>query len=120
MRISDWSSDVCSSDLVEVYFRIAFVRGNDKIVLVGQGKQRFPFGERHDVAGGVARRAYEYQLGFGPDVRRHTAPVVAEAQVGPRIDVIRRGAAKQGRAFIDLIERVGAEDRKSTRLNSRH
>src|SRR3546814_16155888 len=30
MRISDWSSDVCSSDLTELYQRCARVRGNGK------------------------------------------------------------------------------------------
>src|SRR3546814_5725456 len=99
MRISDWSSDVCSSDLVTA---------------IAAGDQRFPFARRRDAGGGDA----EIGVGVvGVDVERALALVdVIFAPLLPRRDEQRRRFGIVGGDQIDLARL----DRKSTRLNSSH
>src|SRR3546814_18663916 len=56
MRISDWSSDVCSSDLVAGFD----VGGNLRVDLVGA--QERPVHDRHHAGGGAVHRAAGVQL----------------------------------------------------------
>src|SRR3546814_10338482 len=49
MRISDWSSDVCSSDL----FRMAFVADQDALTTVTAVARHFDMDLGHQWAGGV-------------------------------------------------------------------
>src|SRR3546814_9547085 len=94
MRISDWSSDVCSSDLVETAQQLAVEGEAVGIVGVGRGEEvpERRLDGRHLVAQG----------GIG---------VLAVADEVDRAD---RG----DRPLVDLEGEV--EDRKSTRLNSSH
>src|SRR3546814_3218203 len=108
MRISDWSSDVCSSDL-----RIAFFRNDRDLAL------RLVILDEFNAAADlldnavVLRNARFEQLGN----TRQTAGDVAR---------LRRFAAdaRQNVArlhFLAILDRQHrAEDRKSTRLNSSH
>src|SRR3546814_10616549 len=72
MRISDWSSDVCSSDLVAVPGDVPIVehmaqsrhRPIQESLFVGRQHRRFYFRERLPV--GTPRK----QLGIPPDVSR--------------------------------------------------
>src|SRR3546814_10116254 len=102
MRISDWSSDVCSSDLVGAFY---MATTNDE----RRGRLlNFidPFKEYHDAGWQPAHGLYALSTGgwFGQGI----------------------GASQQKwgdlpEAHTDFIFAVlGEEDRKSTRLNSRH
>src|SRR3546814_9514840 len=111
MRISDWSSDVCSSDLTAVGARIGNVRRlgqrlragpTDKGIAIGAAQLLDAIGRR-DGDANVARRVIIVplltNLYFLASARR-VADVLAEL-----------GAPG---VLIDLL------DRKSTRLNSSH
>src|SRR3546814_4435405 len=96
LRISDWSSDVCSSDLTDIDDPIARLRC-DKLQQVASP----PFLAGHERDCGViavertalAKRGYEISVGVGHD---------------PSLTA----------AIASALERRG--DRKSTRLNSIH
>src|SRR3546814_4715526 len=101
MRISDWSSDVCSSDLPELGPKGAY-----GIPLIGQ-------------------RAVAVDTKFVP----LGAPLYLSTQLPASSTPLRRlvfaqdtGAAIKGAARIDYYwgfgDEAGAQDRKSTRLNS--
>src|SRR3546814_4403327 len=133
MRISDWSSDVCSSDLVKVADALPHPpggRGNDgrgvdfrhaSVVLLALLRLGL-LGE----ALGIARRAEDVAHA------RHVGALDADL-LHHLVDQRRLGAIAQG-AFDHLVGRramaaaaVAAEavdvkdlDRKSTRLNSSH
>src|SRR3546814_8429993 len=117
MRISDWSSDVCSSDLILPALRLV------RTLAIGIGGQRLiddPGGQLE--AGTVLRfregQAVHADLDFD-DVRDAVLPAILEFRllhaargVGD-VGVLRPHAlAKQ------LHAPAGAGDRKSTRLNS--
>src|SRR3546814_9174794 len=99
MRISDWSSDVCSSDLDD----LAVDRDEGKILIAGAIGVRFGIeevvGELDVVAGLQVQRRLD---------RRAEGRVVAVARTVGRGLV--QGAARQAEKT----------DRKSTRLNSSH
>src|SRR3546814_9716166 len=100
MRISDWSSDVCSSDLV----CIAHALGGDLGALADHQTGTGPLSvvDAHQVVGQVARLA-----------RAHPGQWGHEDTVGGahRTEVERLEQARHG---------IHAGDRKSTRLNSNH
>src|SRR3546814_3211352 len=56
MRISDWSSDVCSSDLVEI-------RQRERYASAAVGADRDNAGEQRDGFGGALRRSEERRVG---------------------------------------------------------
>src|SRR3546814_3968379 len=105
MRISDWSSDVCSSDLV---FQIGLLGGDLSLELDGEGA----------VVRVVIRRAEE-----GVEDR-----VAVEARQAPPDDAAVEVDERRHRAVADEAERErrrggprgSGADRKSTRLNSSH
>src|SRR3546814_3702416 len=122
MRISDWSSDVCSSDLVE---RARFADAFEQLEVV--------------VAVRVEKAVVEIEAVFGGQFlgREHLAFTEAQwaddlAGEHPVLDLVRRtfdvGDAKIARGRFDLVDRrrrddrdaVALCDRKSTRLNSSH
>src|SRR3546814_5626464 len=100
MRISDWSSDVCSSDLVAGH-RVPAVAGID-LVVAGVVVVVRPL-----VAGMVlligAREAARYRLGAAGD------------------EVVARAGLDGVVAGVVVVAELGVVlDRKSTRLNSSH
>src|SRR3546814_4157918 len=99
MRISDWSSDVCSSDLV------AQPGGCE----AGRRSRRF---HRVNVALVLRRRS------TGEGQRDRPQVEVKEAIAQPRLVVV-VALGLRGGDDLDLPG-VEAEDRKSTRLNSSH
>src|SRR3546814_2965404 len=116
MRISDWSSDVCSSDLALILFSagLAPLRLHEAgygLVLVGP--QRI---DRGQVVGQVVtqqdRRALSLDIS---EVR----PVLGVADQRRQI---RREAARDSRRIDKPLQLEGLEpaDRKRTRLNSSH
>src|SRR3546814_20612925 len=98
MRISDWSSDVCSSDLVRP------ARGRVEAVYDTRGGRRLravhraPLGSRHGVIFSEAQRRADVRLGHWrgldlagrvprlPAAARLGGAVVADTRVKPRLD----------------------------------
>src|SRR3546814_1641073 len=106
MRISDWSSDVCSSDLCPFRAADAFGEDRPEFLLVA-----------HDEEPAIAR-AVELardQRGMGRTrraLRRHAVIHVPGAEL---VDVVQGDVEQAG---VDVATLAG--DRKSTRLNSSH
>src|SRR3546814_9114232 len=135
MRISDWSSDVCSSDLDEAAsFGVpAFVVGAD----IGEvGKMRAPTIDLPRDAGRAWRPGSieDRQIGIvqnAPDRAGMRKPFLGTAEgeragFGPAIMFEDDGPPPVDHCFLEM-RRTGrramhdeAEDRKSTRLNSSH
>src|SRR3546814_7398698 len=109
MRISDWSSDVCSSDLDRLQ-RLA--DAESALAGIGQGYLRSLVGHRL----------------FAAEHLPHDRDIVLDAMVGlaprlhvPSLDDLRPGHAQPDDEAVAAGHRVdGAGDRKSTRLNSCH
>src|SRR3546814_3000401 len=99
MRISDWSSDVCSSDLAE---------GKDYFFV---GQERFTA----MIAGG---ELLEHAVVFGNNYGTPRAPVEAALERGRDVlfDIDWQGTQQLRETARDDLVR----DRKSTRLNSSH
>src|SRR3546814_2491937 len=103
MRISDWSSDVCSSDLVETHDDLALVRG-----LGCSHVQGYIYGRPMDLAEVLAL----LREGGG----RAEAKGFKSTRE-PRLTVFRTIQIDSGGYRYEAIVR---KDRKSTRLNSSH
>src|SRR3546814_5933521 len=106
MRISDWSSDVCSSDLLQRIAEVVGVEEGFRLPLLGlEG-----FGQ----ALGVEPRR---QLGVDGVLQngRSADGGFDELLVQGKDLAQRRIRARLGRQALDVLE-----DRKSTRLNSSH
>src|SRR3546814_8451997 len=127
VRISDWSSDVCSSDLVEqldhgleVGHRLRGVVEHD-VELVAVGAQRLR--ERPGLAPiGVDAPAPFGQVGdvAVDDCDLVPAPGQLEDEVQPDVAVDSCDQRSQRPSASVRAARYTASDRKSTRLNSSH
>src|SRR3546814_6124188 len=113
MRISDWSSDVCSSDLPG-RTPIAYTGGND-------GYWSFdPYLDRktESYIGRV-----EYDAGFATitSISALKKLRIADGRdlEGSSLDVINQLSNERSKQFTQEI-RITSDDRKSTRLNSSH
>src|SRR3546814_7833239 len=105
MRISDWSSDVCSSDLPDMRTPIAYA-------LAWPERMTTPV-ERLDLAA-IGRLTFE-----APDPQRFPALALARAALcAGGTAPITLNAANEEAVSAFLAGRLG--DRKSTRLNSSH
>src|SRR3546814_4681790 len=108
MRISDWSSDVCSSDLPRIAFAMA-------------GKQA-----RYVAAfGHVERDLVARQRPFGgKENRLDPAKIVVRHQARLNINGWKAASCcnvtRPWRASSSTATKLEARDRKSTRLNSSH
>src|SRR3546814_7233807 len=97
MRISDWGSDVCSSDLIALAFTIAHPDRVERAVLMGPAGLEFPI-----------TPALDEVWGYVPSVEAMRSSLEYLAW-------------DHSRLTDDLIKsRYEARDRKSTRLNSSH
>src|SRR3546814_8727277 len=98
MRISDWSSDVCSSDLIIAGFLLLLTPDTDRDAMIAKyGGPNATF-----AAGPAGQRIHYRDLGRAD---------------GPPIILI-HGANASLHTWEPLVKRLG--DRKSTRLNSSH
>src|SRR3546814_6700947 len=105
MRISDWSSDVCSSDLEEFGWQKTFARGEEGIHAIGIGLQiglRFRL-QRAECGRSLAADAQRAQEFVGIE-RGRSENLGQTAGSDPAVD----------------LHLPQAIDRKSTRLNSSH
>ena len=99
--------------LVEVDLRIAFIRCDDKAVSIGQVEQCLPFGERRHPAGRVVGRADVQQLRARPDVGGHRIPAMRKSRILVGVHAERLRAGEKRSTFVDLIERIGNDDRRT-------
>src|SRR3546814_7800296 len=112
MRISDWSSDVCSSDLAQI-----FGKANADCHLAAARGQLLQ----------IATSELAFQYGISPNVRHghatnenclNPAIIIGEQRL---FDERRRTVDAGGRlCFLQYVTPVRQADRKSTRLNSSH
>src|SRR3546814_4423993 len=129
MRISDWSSDVCSSDLTEGRF------GVSDIVLLGAGDENEELAiaaaaesqSEHPIAYGIVAEANTRNLAIPKaiDVRNITGEGIAAKVDAQDVRIVSPGhLARQGKPIThERLKQLEAEgktvvDRKSTRLNS--
>src|SRR3546814_7646583 len=118
MRISDWSSDVCSSDLIvpdyysvkEAVFPFVKFPGVDTIL----GPEMKSTGEVMGVGMSFGEAFVKSQLAASVLLPESgTAFISVRAQDKPRAVEVARGLSELGFKIV-------ATDRKSTRLNSSH
>src|SRR3546814_6007451 len=113
MRISDWSSDVCSSDLGSKQFAdyLVGIRGIPLGHLVDGGCEQAAAGEDVGILGEKAEDEARHEM-------VHVRAAVGGAPIGvgaQQLDIELVQAARR----LD-VERVFTKDRKSKRLNSSH
>src|SRR3546814_8366555 len=113
MRISDWSSDVCSSDLQELLFRVGEAVGLLQRALA-QADEVEDLERPADVRAFLCRDGERSEV----DVVQLVAELVREGHE----DILENGHPAEQ---LQVLERAGAagmndpvRDRKSTRLNS--
>src|SRR3546814_3327606 len=102
MRISDWSSDVCSSDL-------SYQAGTDVLKLAYEELGEIDF---------ICCDNILLDPTAATDVRGHAVALETPAEIIAK-KVFYRGWSLQPRDMFDLAA-VAEQDRKSTRLNSSH
>src|SRR3546814_3526350 len=118
MRISDWSSDVCSSDLtvnlpygrkraLEIATTLAM---EPELMLLDEPTQ----GMGHEDVSRVTQLIKKVSVGRTILMVEHNMNVVS--QIADKITVLARGAVLAEGNY----QEVSSKDRKSTRLNSRH
>src|SRR3546814_4333817 len=113
MRISDWSSDVCSSDLCETGEDQGSGEGKEEaLLLVTPDQVRGDGGLIKTVAKGNATGKDR-----GKSRRRRTTPCSSPPRSAPMPSLPRRPTIRPGRR---RRRRMTPKDRKSTRLNSSH
>src|SRR3546814_10205521 len=105
MRISDWSSDVCSSDLIKV------ARAPGCRMAESGNLQCFPAQETMD----LMRDAPLAEQARAQEGDIH-ADQACETDLKEEGKIVRHIVTLQ----VDVAESEGKEDRKSTRLNSSH
>src|SRR3546814_10585984 len=111
MRISDWSSDVCSSDLVEIKHE----KGHDIVIVdivdvveCGRANQPPPHAHRYKVKIDHIYHVFDRRFVTGREI------LVA----GGKTPIEKYELEK--RLHGGHYDSIGVEDRKSTRLNSSH
>src|SRR3546814_6804737 len=120
MRISDWSSDVCSSDLNillgDQLRRVEHVIGLlGRPTLIEDLNPQIPL--RIIARGNRLEQVASVEIGVGPrDLHRLVPRRGLDAQHRLPVELDEAALALR----IDEAEAVDAEDRKSTRLNSSH
>src|SRR3546814_8436714 len=104
MRISDWSSDVCSSDLEAFARRLAAVRQGD------------PLDPMTQLGAQASQIQFEKIKGYLELAPREGATVLTGGKPA-RIEGLEEGYFIEPTIFTDVRNEI---DRKSTRLNSSH
>jgi hypothetical protein len=82
-------------------------------VAVGQLEQFAPVVQRQHGARRIAGGAQVQQLHARPHVGRHAGVIAGEVAGRLRVHEIRLGARQVGRAFVDLVERIRADDERA-------
>src|SRR3546814_8653977 len=130
MRISDWSSDVCSSDLFPRLLAEPFIKGRELTVAV-LGDHALGVTELRVKSG-----FYDYDAKYTEGLTEHVCPAEVPDDIAQRMKDLAveahrmlgckgtsrsdfRWADEHGLAGIFMLE-VKNHDRKNTRLNSSH
>src|SRR3546814_8671824 len=109
MRISDWSSDVCSSDLIQLN-RI------DRIGLDNEDNIRQYFRIfRHCVTRDIGPCCVRFRLPYRNEAAHELTAMQENISPEPIAGII-----EDARVFYENERFYSIEDRKSTRLNSSH
>src|SRR3546814_9263385 len=121
MRISDWSSDVCSSDLLEstdstAMAAISWTYPQDKLLALQRRN------ENADAATPVASGVILENLRFRYAISGDSPPwrTVRAFDDGSKVFIEFPGRIDPGEAAPPFVVGPAGEDRKSTRLNYRH
>src|SRR3546814_867776 len=126
MRISDWSSDVCSSDLLALAYcaGIGGARQNAIRTTFKEETETDLFGEQAVLCGGATKLA---QAGWETLVEAGYQPEIAYYECLHElkliVDLLYEGGITRMHEFISEAAQYGdltRGDRKSTRLNSSH
>src|SRR3546814_7343063 len=104
MRISDWSSDVCSSDLLPILLRRLLARKGGQPAI-------------QEVPEALARRVDIAAVAVD-EIHRHIERIVGIAFIAEA--VLEHEGQHAGAAGVGVRPDMAAIDRKSTRLNSSH
>src|SRR3546814_19636449 len=116
MRISDWSSDVCSSDLQNVWMGVSTPGAADLAVRHEIGIDRFMWGSDypHDESSHPYTREHlrSRLSGLAPAEVRKILPANAAQLYGFDLEALAPLAAQVGPAVAELATPIG-EDRKS-------
>src|SRR3546814_7230961 len=117
MRISDWSSDVCSSDLLSTAYNAKLLLDSGFTALVGAGsaKPRLDIVVRNEIAAG--RLQGPRMLAATPEITV-TGGLADDSRYDyfvPSVSLVCDGAEALRKTVRHLIR-----DRKRTRLNSSH
>src|SRR3546814_9765903 len=113
MRISDWSSDVCSSDLLWHYLTVGLPQGKEPIEFFDSQYYlaQYPAVERHVRTGAITTPLAHF-LHYGASENRRPGPELDPAKLSNLYPTLL--ATVKGRGVFGVI------DRKSTRQNSNH
>src|SRR3546814_8561667 len=116
MRISDWSSDVCSSDLLNSQFSAYSTPACDGRAIMTRNESKMTLT--------ISRRALIRTAAWAlaPLAASMAVAVPAAAQTSNTLAAVQqhlRSTASMVADFVQ-IDRNGQRDRKSTRLNSSH
>ena len=95
---------------VAIQLRVALVGGDDEVVFLGELERVAQELERQHGAGRIAGAAEEQDLAAFPDFGRHGVEIGLEAVGGSGVQEHGLRAGEQGRALIDLIERIRHRD----------
>src|SRR3546814_5046174 len=114
MRISDWSSDVCSSDLfdVELLETSALARVGADMNMVGIDLRRAALSESASVVAETLPRVKAVMADVGDSIADLDS-AVTDPRVRAELDRFSAAREQLRLAYTDI-------DRKSTRLNSSH
>src|SRR3546814_11575404 len=95
MRISDWSSDVCSSDLIDGCGRTDFQNGSAEALYQSIHAKIFPLPEDT-----LVYPAHDYQ-------HRHVSTIAQERERNPRL-----GGGKTLPEFVKILAELRSEERR--------
>src|SRR3546814_10305241 len=120
MRISDWSSDVCSSDLIGI--KAFLLQALDLSVALDAVIELPDHSCRNGICRAVERRAdrgrHDEQVNaVARQIAQCRRPDKRKIEIGTGLDAVETQCIGKAVASVRQIER---QDRKSTRLNSSH